>query len=74
MELTALRSLIELLRESGVTSYRDGALELQLGAAPVKGGEDFNTDGVGDDPRKVLAGMDDVPEQYRRAFEVVRNA
>ena len=35
MELGKLRSLIELLRESGITHYKDGDLELKLGTVPV---------------------------------------
>lgn len=35
MELGKLSDLIKLLRDSGVESYRNGDLELVLGAAPA---------------------------------------
>lgn len=36
MELDKLQALIDMLRVNGVHSYKDGDLELELGAAPAK--------------------------------------
>lgn len=71
-DIAALRSLIELLRESGVTSYRDGALELTLGAAPAKGEETSTTQADPDDDGLDKDGLSSIPEPYRRAFGVNR--
>jgi hypothetical protein len=71
LDLHQLRSLIELLRSSGVTSYRNGDLELQLGAAPAQPGEEvsISEDERPRDPvRDVLEG---VGGNYSRAFEVI---
>lgn len=70
MELTELRELATLLRELGATHYKDGSLEITLGAAPAQTGEENSDDGVGEDPRDVIGdGPNPIPEQYRRLFE-----
>ena len=71
MELAELQSLIDMLRANGVTSYRNGDLELELGAATVTNTSvEEKTAKTAVDPTKDdLRGL---PGQYRRLFEVVQ--
>jgi hypothetical protein len=69
MELVELRALATLLRELGATHYKNGSLELTLGAAPQVG-EEIHDDGVGEDPRDVVGDTPNpIPLSYRRLFE-----
>ena len=67
MELAPLQNLIDLLRANGVTTYKDGDLELTLGAAPAQpaGEEEKTTDERLTELDKALR---DVPPVYRAAF------
>ena len=70
MELGKLRDLLELLQASGVTSYKDSSLELQLGAAPVSkeaGQEDTQTEKASVLDKELST----LPEGYRKMFTTV---
>lgn len=70
MELGKLRDLLELLRASGVTTYKDGSLELQLGAAPAPKGpgqEDTQAEKANELDKELSA----LPEGYRKMFTAV---
>lgn len=63
-----LGSLLALLQEHGVTHYRSGDLELRLGPVPHSGGEEVPAD---EGEKKIPKELRDLPDQYKRAFEVV---
>jgi len=65
MELDKLQRLIDLLRLSGITSYKDGDLELQLGVAPTIVGEEENKETQLSVVDKALG---EIPNQYRALF------
>lgn len=68
MELGPLQSLITMLRENGITHYKDGELELQLGAAPVQGsGKEEDKSETVSAVDKALAGLN---PGYKQLFTV----
>ena len=72
MELDKLQSLIDMLRANGVTTYKDGQLELSLGAAPKSAGpaevEEKSTDELLNELEEAISGGLD--PQYRQLFKV----
>lgn len=71
MELGQLRQLLMLLKDNGVTQYRDGDLELTLGAAS---GNAEPAGEVTENDRKRQEFLEGIPSQYHRAFEVKAGA
>lgn len=70
VNLQELQRLITLLRDNGVSEYKDGDLELKLGAAPVQpaGKEEQTTDERLTELDKALGHVDPA---YRAAFTFV---
>lgn len=76
MELDKLQSLIDMLRANGVTSYKDGQLELSLGAAPkqvlpAEVEEKSTTQDLNELEEAISGGLD---PQYRQLFTVQAGA
>ena len=66
MELVQLQRLIAILRDNGITSYKDGDLELTLGAAPVQStGRESDSDELAS---KAESSINALPGAYGQIF------
>ena len=66
MELVQLASLVELLRNLGVTSYKNGDLELELG--PVTAGQAGKESDTNEKPQTVDPRLANLDPAYSALF------